>query len=125
VQLRVRFLEEHEAWNASQVADFSGSSAKNKAATAARWRSEGLVFAVEHRGDLLYPAFQFDLDARRPKAAMQPLLAVFAAREASGWEIALWLTHRDRRLDAAPIGLLDDAPAAVVAAAEASYEVAV
>jgi hypothetical protein len=124
VELRVRFLETHETWDAAEVAEFAGSTAKNKSATAARWRSDGLVFAVDYRGDLLYPAFQFDVDTRKPKPAIAELLEAFAANDASEWEIAVWLTHRHPDLGAPPIEVLDQEPERVLAALGASYEVA-
>jgi hypothetical protein len=124
VTLRVAFLESHETWDANQVAEFSGSTARNKAATAARWRSEGLIFAIDHRGDLLHPAFQFDVDTRRPKPVMASLLKAFGAREASGWEIALWLTRPHPALGAPPIEVLDQEPERVLAAVDATYEIA-
>lgn len=125
VRLRVHFLEHHESWDATQVAEFSGSSAKNKAATAARWRAENRIFAVTHRAELLYPAFQFDVETRRPKDVMAPLLAMFAAHDASGWQIALWLTRRHPQLGQAPLALVDDQPDRVMGALAATYAVAV
>jgi len=122
VRLRVDFLEQHEAWTAAQVASFAGSTAKNTSATAARWRGDGLVFAVEHQGDLLYPAFQFDVGTRRPKETIARLLALFRDHEASEWEVALWFVQPHPRLGEPPLALLDDEPDRVVAAARSTYE---
>lgn len=121
VQLRVAFLSEQETWTPADVARFAGSRARNVSATAARWRADGLVFAIEHEGQLRYPAFQFDLDERRPKEIVADILAVFRSHEASDWEIALWFTSIQPALGAAPATALDSAPAAVLDAAQATY----
>lgn len=121
VNLRVTFLETHEAWNAAQVAQFAGSSAKNASALAGRWRSEGQVFAVDLDNDLLYPAFQFDPATRKPKPVIRRLLAIFAERQASPWEIALWLANGRQGLTDVPLALMDSAPDAVIAAAKRLY----
>lgn len=121
VELRLDFLQSHESWNAAQVAEFAGSSAKNASATAGRWRSDGLIFAVDHDNDLLYPAFQFDPRTRKPKPAIARLLSIFGAHDASSWEIALWLANPRPALDEPPVRLLDSDPGAVIQAAEATY----
>ncbi len=120
-KLRVAFLETHESWNASQVAQFAGSTAKNSSALAGRWRSEGQVFAVDLDNELLYPAFQFDPATRKPKPVMSRLLAVFGERGASPWEVALWMTSPRSGLDGVPLEGLDTAADAVVEAAERTY----
>jgi hypothetical protein len=121
VRLRVAFLETHEAWTAGQVAQFAGSTAKNASALAGRWRAEKQVFAVDLENELLYPAFQFDPATRKPKPVIRRVLAVFAERQASPWEIALWFANNRRGGGDVPLAALDSAPEEVVAAAEGVY----
>ena len=47
--------------SSSDVAELSGSAARNAGATAARWRAAGRIFAVTSGGKAaLFPGFQFD-----------------------------------------------------------------
>lgn len=122
VRLRAAFLQQHETWTSAQVADFAGSRARNASALAGRWRTQELVFAVSYDGELRYPAFQFDLQTRRPKPVFAPLLRVFRAHDASDWEVALWLTSPSPKLGTQPLSVLDSRGDDVVAAAGAMYE---
>lgn len=115
-ETRARFLRKHEALEAEQVHALFGSKAKNKAALAARWRAEGKVFAVEHSGDLLYPAFQFD-EGGRPRPIIGKVLAALGPH-VGPWQVALWFVSPNGWLDGArPIELMDTEPDRVLEAA--------
>lgn len=105
---RASFLEQHGGLTAAEVSDLAGSSAHNRSALAARWRKEGLIFAVPHRGVLHYPVFQFGPEGR-PLPVIADVLAVFEGQGLSAWEVALWFTTRTGWLgDRRPIDLLVD-----------------
>ena len=113
---RAQFLDEFPVLEASQVHALYGSRARNKSALAARWRAEGKVFAVDERGRLLYPAFQFDSQGR-PRAVIAEVLTALG-RHVGAWQVALWMTAPNGWLDGArPLDLLATAPERVVDAA--------
>lgn len=116
-QQRAGFLREFPLLTSAQVADLSGSGARNRAAQANRWKTQGKVFAVSHGGQDGYPAFQFDAHGR-PLPIIAELLNLFAGQR-GGWQLALWFAANNAWLpDAArPVDLLDTAPDAVLSAA--------
>lgn len=115
-EFRADLLERYEVLDAGQVHRLYGSKADNTAALAGRWRSAGKIFGVEHRGRLLYPAFQFD-DAGRPKPVVAEILQALGGRGA--WQVASWFTAPNGWLpdDRRPVDVMDTDPDAVAAAA--------
>ena len=115
--LRAEFVRTFELLDAEQVHALYGSSAKNRAALAARWRSDRKIFAIEHRGRLLYPAFQFD-EVGRPKAVIGRILK--ALGPATGpWQTAIWFTTPNSWLDRRrPLDLLESELDRVIDAAD-------
>jgi hypothetical protein len=112
---RNEFLEQFETLTSAQVADLSGSTAKNQAAQASRWKAQGKVFSLTHAGQELYPAFQFTAEGLpRPVVA-----AVLKANPARGWQLVRWFVANNGWLPGAarPVDLLDTQPDAVVEAA--------
>jgi hypothetical protein len=108
-------LAEFGAMTSADVAAARGSRARNPHTTTSRWLSEGQVFAVETPGGRLFPSFQLADGAPRPAVAR-----VLAALDGQlrGWEILLWFTGSNGRLDGArPVDRLEIAPDDVVAAA--------
>lgn len=119
---RARLIEEFGLLTGGQIAEINESAAENRAALASRWKGERKIFSVQHRGSVYYPAFQFDRQGR-PRAVVARILA--ALGEDEGWETALWFISANGYLDGAsrPVDLLDEDPAAVVAAAEKAGDV--
>ena len=114
---RAAFLQQYETLGAEQVHEMYGSKAKNRAALAARWRAQKKIFAVEHAGRMLYPAYQFDAHGHPKKAISDTLKALGSA--VGGWQTALWFTMSNGWLAGRkPLDLLDRDPAAVIAAAK-------
>lgn len=110
------FLKSYNALAAAQVHDLAGSKADNTAALAARWRSSGKIFGVEHQGRILYPAFQFN-DTGRPKPVVAAVLKALGRR--SPWQVASWFTAPNGWLpdDQRPIDVMDTDPDVVANAA--------
>lgn len=95
---RAEFLQRYACLGAEAVAEAAQSRASNRRALASRWRSDGLVFAVEAGGRLLYPAFQLD-DGGRPRPVVAEILAALARRGFEGWQVALWFDTPQAALD--------------------------
>ena len=113
---RAKFVKAYEMLDAEQVHELFGSAAKNRAALAARWRSDGKIFALDYRGRLLYPAFQFDRQGR-PKDIIGKVL-VMLGDAAGPWQTAIWFTSANGWLDGKrPLDLLDSEPDRVLDAA--------
>jgi hypothetical protein len=113
-EARSALLEEFGALTSAEVAELAGSDAKNASALASRWRREGRIVAVDHHGTAYYPAFQFDAGGKP-----RPVIAeVLEHLDVSPWQQALWFTTANGWLDGRrPVDVLDEQPAAVVAAA--------
>lgn len=116
-ELRWQLLEEFGALDGGAVHELSGSRSKNTRQTASRWQRDGRIFAVEHKGQLLYPGFQFDRHTGQPKAAVADVLAALP-EGMRGWELATWWTDELDGLEGRrPVVVLDGDPEAVIAAA--------
>ena len=99
-----------------QVAELTGSTASNRAATANRLRNAGKAFTVEVEGAQRFPGFQFD-DNGRPRPVIADVLAAVGDR-LTGWELALWFTGSSDWLGGErPADVLDSDPELVVEAA--------
>ncbi|MDY7092423.1 MAG: antitoxin Xre/MbcA/ParS toxin-binding domain-containing protein [Acidobacteriota bacterium] len=114
---RVELAQEFGLFSSAQVADLAGSTAKNRAALANRWKQEGRVFTVPHRGQQLWPGFQFDTDGQ-PLTVIEDVLGIFEGSGVSPWAMALWFTGPSGWLDGRrPVDLLESEAEAVVEAA--------
>lgn len=101
-----------------EVAELAASAADNKAQIAHRWRKEGRIFAVEHRGQTYFPALQFDTVKGRPVDVVARLIKTLG-RYYEGWALALWFVGAHGWLDGKrPIDILGSDPAAVLGAAK-------
>ena len=115
-EARTAFLREYEVLDADQVHELFGSKARNRSALAARWRSGKKIFAVQHRGRFLYPAFQFDAQGC-PRQVISNVLAALGT-EVGGWQTALWFVTPNGWLDEEkPVDMLEREPLAVLDAA--------
>lgn len=123
-ELRADFMRQYEMLDADQIHALYGSKARNRAALAARWRSDKKTFAVQHGGRFLYPAFQFDAQGLPRKVISKMLAALGDA--VGGWQTALWFVTPNGWLDGEkPVDLLDREPDAVLDAAADVAEPAV
>ncbi|MED5813442.1 hypothetical protein VST63_13855 [Mycolicibacterium sp. 050232] len=119
---RQELIDEFGLYSSEQVADLSGSRARNRFATASRWQAEGRTFAVDHLGGRAYPAFQFGTDGN-PRPVIRRVLKVLEPYGLDGWETALWFTSATGWLDdRRPVDLLVGAADDVVAAAGQTFD---
>lgn len=119
---RQELVEEFGLYSGEEVADLSGSTARNRFATASRWLAEGRIFGVEHLGARAYPAFQFGTDGQ-PRPVIQRVLRAFEPYGLDGWETALWFTTASGWLDdRRPVELLVTAADDVVEAAGRAFD---
>jgi hypothetical protein len=101
-----------------EVAELAGSAADNKAQIAHRWRKEGRIFAVEHRGQTYFPALQFDPATGRPRDVVARLIKTLAPYY-QGWALALWFAGAHAWLDGKrPVEMLERDPGNVLDAAK-------
>jgi hypothetical protein len=120
-EARRQLLAEHGALRSHEVAELAGSEAANASSRASDWRRRGRIFAVEHQGQTLFPAFQFGPDGR-PRPVIAQVLEVLA-EHLDPWQIALWFTSSQECLGGSrPVDRLDDDPSAVLSAARAETE---
>lgn len=121
LELRDRFVRELPQLSSVDISKQSGSSAKNGYATAARWKKNGDIFSVQHRGAEYFPAFQFQ--DGRPHPTIRKIVAALP-QSMTAWQKALWFVSSNGWLeDAAPVDLLDDSAALMVAAKREHEEV--
>lgn len=114
---REQMLQEFGGLSSAEVADLAGSRAANKAALAHRWRQEGRVFSVPHRGVSYFPGFQFDEEGQ-PIPVIAEVIRRLGSRSTE-WGMALWFTANNGWLGGRrPVDLLREDPQAVETAAE-------
>ncbi|MEM9558360.1 MAG: hypothetical protein AAGC60_29170 [Acidobacteriota bacterium] len=112
---RHALIEEFGLLSSAEIAEIAGSRAKNRAALASRWHREGRLFAVEHRGETRFPAFQLDADGK-PLDGVGEIVESLGGEE--GWPTALWFLAINGHLgDRRPVDVLASEPEAVHAAA--------
>jgi hypothetical protein len=116
-------LREVPTASSAELAEYSGSRARNRAALAGGWRKAGRVFAVSVSGQLRFPLFQFDR-AGKPKPQLAEVVRPLEQNGLSGWELALWFAGASERLDGKrPLDVLDAEPDRVLTAARQVAEI--
>ena len=119
--LRDRFLAETETASSEAIAVIGHSRSANRSALAYRWREQGRIFGVPHRGGYRYPLFQLDLERGRPKEVIREVLGILGGRFGD-WGTALWFTGPNAWIEGRrPVDCLDD-PVALLAAARGAVE---
>lgn len=119
--LRDRLVAETRPFTSTEVATNAGSKGANPYATAARWKSSGDIFSVQHRSVELFPAFQFR--DGRPHPSMRGVLAALP-QALSPWQRAFWFVSTNGWLgDRAPLEALDEADVVIAAAQREALEV--
>lgn len=121
-ELRWRDIESrHGLLDSAQVADLTGSAARNRAGTASHLRTTGKALAVFRGGRYLFPGFQFTADGR-----VHPVVSkVIAVMAGEGWRpesIVEWLDSPNGYLGGrTPIERITDEAAVLNAATNAAH----
>lgn len=121
-ELRWRAIESrHGLLDSGQVADLTGSAARNRAGTASHLRKAGKALAVFRGGRYLFPAFQFTTDGR-----VHPVVPrVIEVMAGEGWRpesIVEWLDSPNGYLGGrTPIERITDDAAVLNAATNAAH----
>jgi len=122
-QARARYMKEVPLLLSSQVAELSGSKARNGSAKASRWKKERRIFSVRWNGVDYYPAFQFSTDGGKPLPVIQTVLEILGEKNYSEWQIAFWFWSGNGWLrDGSPMETIKSDPAAVIEAAKRQVE---
>jgi hypothetical protein len=118
---RELLLTQWGGYTSAETGNLSGSTAKNRAATASRWKKEGKIFSVLYRGKTYFPSFQFDDDGKAVPVVADVLSTL--GRKIGSWDLALWFTASSGWLDGErPVDLLIRKPDAVRLAAQRELE---
>jgi len=118
-EARKEVLESGDWLTAAQIAEVAGFSASNPSAQPNKWKKDGLIFAIRHRGVDYFPSYALDpVTGYRPFKELAKVLAVFNGRK-DGWGLAYWFASINGFLGGKrPQDLLSTRPDRVVAAAE-------
>lgn len=108
---------------AAQVATLAGFSTSNPSAQPSKWKRDGAIFAVRHKGIDYYPGYALDPDnGYRPYKGLAQVLSVFGDRK-DAWRLAYWFGSVNGALGGErPCDVLASAPDRVAAAAEREIE---
>lgn len=104
---------------AAQVAEAAGLSSKNPSAQPHKWKKQGQIFAVNHRGTDYFPGYALDPGTNfRPVGMLASIIDVFAGNK-DGWGMAYWFGSENSFLGGRrPQDMLISEPALVLKAAE-------
>lgn len=118
-EARKAVLESSEWINAVQLSKMAGFFGRNESAQPNKWKREGRIFAIRHRGADLFPDYALDAEKQfRPLPGLAPVLKVFD-NQLEGWDIAIWFASANSFLGGAcPKDLLRTAPTCVLEAAQ-------
>jgi hypothetical protein len=118
-EARKAVLESGDWLTAAQIAEMAGFSASNPSAQPNKWKKDGQIFAVRHRGVDYFPGYALDPSTDyRPAKGLARVLAAFRERK-DDWGLAYWFASVNSFLGGKrPQDFLIDQPARVVAAAE-------
>ena len=117
-EARKEVLESASWLTAAQVADAAGFSKTNPSAQPNKWKKEGRIFAVRHRGVDYFPGYALDAGAGyRPLKGLADILAIFKGRK-DDWGLAYWFASANSFLGGRrPQDVLAEEPNQVAAAA--------
>jgi hypothetical protein len=118
-----RILQSGDFLPAAEIAKLAGYSEKNPSAQPNKWKKDGAIFAIRHKGMDYFPLYALDPDENyRPYKAIAEILRVFGETK-TGWGTAFWFAGMNSFLDdRRPQDLLASDPALVIAAAKDEVE---
>lgn len=108
---------------ATKIAKLAGYSSKNPSAQPHKWKKDGAIFAIHHKGTDYYPLYALNPDDNyRPYAALAEVIHIFGEKK-TGWGLAYWFEGVNSFLDdRKPKDLLGTDPKSVIAAARDEAE---
>ncbi|MER8955820.1 hypothetical protein NKH98_24450 [Mesorhizobium sp. M0833] len=118
-EARGAVLESGDWLTAPQIASMAGFSTSNPSAQPNKWKKEGRIFAVRHRGVDYFPGYALDSTAGyRPVKTLAKVLSVLH-RKKDDWGLAYWFASVNSFLGGKrPQDVLASDPERVLAAAE-------
>ncbi|HCT60919.1 hypothetical protein [Acidobacterium sp.] len=123
VDAKATILRSGDFLPAGEIAKLAGYSDKNPSAQPNKWKKDGTIFAIRHKGVDYFPLYALDPDENyRPYKAVAKVLHVLGAAK-TGWETAFWFAGLNSFLDdRRPQDLLASDPDNVIAAAKDEVE---
>jgi len=120
---KAKILQSGDFLPAGEIAKLAGYSEKNPSAQPNKWKKDGVIFAIQHKGVDYFPLYALDPDENyRPYKAIAEILRVFGETK-TGWGTAFWFAGLNSFLDdRRPQDLLASDPALVIAAAKDEVE---
>ena len=118
-EARRAVLESGDWLTAAQIAEMAGFSTNNPSAQPNKWKKDGLIFAVRHRGIDYFPGYA--LDPKTGYRPLKPLAAVLKVFRGSkdDWGLAYWFASDNSFLGGKrPQDLLAEQAERVIEAAE-------
>jgi hypothetical protein len=118
-EARTQVLKSGQFVTAAEIAGLAGYSKSNPSAQPARWKQDGVIFAIRHKGTHYFPRFALNPDDNyRPYKVVGEILRILRESSLSDWGIASWFLAVNSFLDdRAPKDLLVTDPNRVVDAA--------
>jgi hypothetical protein len=116
---RAAVLESNDFITASSIAEAANYSIKNPSSQPNRWKRNGQIFAITHKGADYYPRYALNpQDAYRPFPIIADILRIFAGKK-DGWGDAFWFGSLNSYLkNRKPKDLFLSDPESVLKAAE-------
>ena len=123
VDAKSKILESGDFLPAGEIAKLAGYSKKNPSAQPNKWKKDGAIFAIQHKGADYFPLYALDPDENyRPYKAVAEILGIFGEAK-TGWGTAFWFAGLNSFLDdRRPQDLLASSPDLVIAAAQDEAE---
>ena len=118
VAARKAVLASGDWLSATELASLAGFSPRNPSAQPNKWKRQGQIFAIHHKGIDYFPGFGLDPDRGfRPLKALADVIGILAGHK-DGWGMAYWFQSVNGFLGGKrPQDLLATDPDRVIAAA--------
>jgi hypothetical protein len=123
VDAKSAILNSGDLLPAGEIAKLAGYSANNPSAQPNKWKRDGAIFAIHHKGTDYFPIYALNPDENyRPYKTVADILRVFGDTKDS-WGLAFWFAGLNSFLDdQRPQDLLAADPERVIAAAKDEVE---
>jgi hypothetical protein len=123
VDAKSAILNSGDLLPAGEIAKLAGYSANNPSAQPNKWKRDGAIFAIHHKGTDYFPIYALNPDENyRPYKAVADILRVFGDTKDS-WGLAFWFAGLNSFLDdQRPQDLLAADSERVIAAAKDEVE---